>query len=417
MNDNDKNEFNLYSENIVPTIGMKYKKVFRAIKVIALALLCAAVAGAVCGVVISLVNNAISPKKEDATKPQIVFKPDNIVEEPTEDVIGDTEIPTAPPSESEYEKYLSNLNNIAKRSYTSMVTVASVTTTEDIFNSVVENEKISMGVMIFSDETQIYILTQYSTVRAASHIRIEFNNGNTCFAQLVGKDVDTDIAIVKINISDLTEQTYRTLKIAELGNSNQLYTGVPVIAVGNVAGTNFTMNHGIITNFDRNYYCWDAKYMIINTNIYVTEGSFGVLLNTNGQVCGVISTKYSEDSHVLNAYAISNIKLLLQHISNGNDVISLGIMGNEVDNILSNKYSIPKGIYITMFKNNSPAFMAGLRNGDIIVGADGKDILKCEELQNILYSHKPGDVIKLKINRKANNSYKTLEISVTLGVQ
>ena len=100
MNDNDKNEFNLYSENIVPTIGMKYKKVFRAIKVIALALLCAAVAGAVCGVVISLVNNAISPKKEDATKPQIVFKPDNIVEEPTEDVIGDTEIPTAPPSES-----------------------------------------------------------------------------------------------------------------------------------------------------------------------------------------------------------------------------------------------------------------------------------------------------------------------------
>ncbi len=415
----EEREFNLYKESIVPPFAVRHKKLIKVIKVLLLVVVGAAIAGGTCGFVLSMLDKK-EIKEEAPTKSQIIFAPDV---RPQDNITGDIitgedkEPDVIEPGKTEYEEYLAAISNMAQKSYRSIVMVSSITSTDDIFNPIAESEKTTSGIMIYSDGKYIYILTQYSAIRWATNIKVSFIDGTSCLGEFVGKDDNTDFGVIKINIASMTEDTYEASHIAPLGNSYYVKNGDPVIAVGNITGNDYAMNHGIVMNSDKNYYVWDGKYTIFNTNIYGKEDSFGALINMDGEVCGIISNKYDGASNMINAYAVSTVKGLLQAICNGNEMVSLGIMGNEVDDYISSRYGLPKGIFINTFKNNSPALASGIRNGDIIVAMNGTETVTFEVMTRIMYTCKPEDTINITVKRKSGNSYKTLEIPVVLGVQ
>jgi len=116
------------------------------------------------------------------------------------------------------------------------------------------------------------------------------------------------------------------------------------------------------------------------------------------------------------AYGISDLKALIEKMSNAEDVTYLGVTGTTITNSIATTYNLPMGIYVTGVVENSPAFSAGLMNGDIITAVSGQTVVTFKSLCDSIYKYNNGDSIILNVKRKlGKDDYKIFSFNVTLG--
>ncbi len=234
-----------------------------------------------------------------------------------------------------------------------------------------------------------------------------YGNDATFDAKIVGKDSQTDLAVLKIDKTGLTA--------AEFGNSDEAVVGEFVMAVGSPLGLDTTVTQGIISAVNREVESDGTKYVCIQTDAAINSGnSGGALVNSDGKVIGINTLKLSGSGveGIGFAIPINSTLDVTDQLINHNKVLRpyIGISGIDLDDSTAKKYNLVVGVYVKTVQNFSPAEKAGLQSGDVIVKADGKDIKSMDELNDVKNSHNIGDTINLKVNRKGEEK----DITVTL---
>jgi len=277
------------------------------------------------------------------------------------------------------------------------------------------------GIMIDSDG---HILTNYHVVEGATGIEVRFNDGSISSAELVGSDPANDLAVIQVDTSGLEPTA------AELGDSDAMRVGDPVLAIGSPFNLEGTLTQGIVSAVDRTYSSGASTRPIremIQTDAAVNPGnSGGPLLNCQGEVIGINTLLENPTGENVNvgvafAVAINTANRSLTQMLAGKTVSHpwLGIAGEDVTPAVADQLGVEtdSGVYVTLVSSDSPADDVGLQaafssqsaaassdalrpGGDVILEADGNDMASIDELAAYLDENKqPGDSVELTVLR------------------
>ena len=378
----------------------------------------------VCGVVACFVFVMVHPwmertfGKEELTEitiPQEEEEETPVQEEPeTQEPVVITE-----PQEldlDDYAELYSKLREAAASASASLATVTVSSSDTDWFNETYESRSQLSGLLVGNNGVEILILTPYSQVKGADRLQVSFVDGSSLDAVLKNYDTVTDLAVLSVNLADVGETTRENIRIAELGSSKSLKAGEPVIAVGSPAGIADSVKFGTLVAAGYQTGVVDGEYSLLITDMERSENGSGVLLNLNGQVIGLLEDTYlnSSNENALTAYAISDMKEIIEHLSNSQDLVYMGIHGADVTEETAALQNIPAGVYVASVEPDSPALASGIQAGDIITEINGREIASLSQIQEMLLKFSRQQAIRVIVMRQGREGYKEIECSVTV---
>lgn len=429
MAEQEKEEFAFIKEKIKQKPVNKKRLCKHGIYTIGLAVLFGVVASFIFTMMCPMMENWLHPQED----PTITFPGDEWATEQelkeTETEVPATELPTEDlqqPTEtiiekelelSDYQMLQNKIYAIGKEANRSVVTVTGVVSDTDWYNNSYESEGQVCGIIIGDNGSELLILTEHKVVMDAEDISVTFIDDVTVAASLKKYDGNTGIAILAVDMALVEDATRERISYAVLGNSLMTAQGNIAIAIGSPLGTNYSIGTGNITSLGNVIQTTDITYSIFTTDIVGSSNSSGVLLNLNGEVVGLVMQAYngSGDDNTLTAISVSELKQVIEMLSNGKDIPYLGLKAVTVTDKIAADYDIPKGVYIKEVLLDSPALEAGLQSGDVIVEMDGDEIFTIEEYEEKVLSLEPGEVIEIAVNRQGMNEYVRVDCSVTAG--
>lgn len=294
------------------------------------------------------------------------------------------------------EKATNDIMTIAKSAAPSVVEISTEIVTNGSFMRQYISEGAGSGVIITSDG---YIVTNNHVIAGANSYKVTLHDGKEYDAKLIGADVNTDIAVLKIDAEGLS--------VAAIGDSDKLEVGETVVAIGNPLGElGGTVTDGIISATSREINVDGVNMHLLQTSAAINPGnSGGGLFNTNGELIGVVNAKSSGSDVEGLGFAIpSNTaidvaeQIMKQGFADGNYV--LGIRMVEIDENLLDQYNVDEpGVYVYEAVQGGNAEQAGIKSGDLLVKINGKKIKDAETAQKIVKNIKKGDELEIVIRR------------------
>ncbi len=280
----------------------------------------------------------------------------------------------------------------------------------DQFENEEDRAENSLGSgVIVSD--QGLILTNDHVVASADEIEVALADGRKLAAKVVGTDPDTDLAVLKIEAEDLPAITFAA--------NEKLNVGDVVLAIGNPFGVGQTVTQGIISALGRNHLGINTYENFIQTDASINPGnSGGALIDAEGNLIGINSAIYSRSGGSMGigfAIPASIAKQVMEQIA-VNGSVTRGWIGIEAQDITpelaeSFKLSKPQGSLIAGVLRDSPADMAGLKAGDVLLAINDKPVEDSSGMLNIIAALKPDEKAKLRIARAA----KEMTVNVEVG--
>ncbi len=306
-----------------------------------------------------------------------------------------------------------------------------------------EAQSTGSGIIVGQNDTELLLVSNYHVVAAAEELTVQFVDGEQVQAQIKGTDADKDLAVIAVQLSDISSDTRDEIAIAKLGDSDSLTVGEPAIAIGNALGYGQSVTTGVVSALNRAIpnstsqgYDYDvsATDMEINTFIQTDAAinpgnSGGALLNMKGEVIGINSNKIGATVVEGIGYAIpiSDAKPIIENLMSKETRLRveegkrgyLGITGVDVRSDYSADYGVPQGVYISSVMEGSAADAAGLIRGNIITGINGEQIESMSELKEELSYYAAGDTVELTVMAILADlgNYEEKTVSVTLGAQ
>ena len=261
-----------------------------------------------------------------------------------------------------------------------------------------------------------YILTNYHVIEGASSITVTLYDGTAYDAELVGYDESNDLAVLKVDATDLTPVV--------LGDSDNVNVGDSVIAIGNPLGElTFSLTAGAVSALDREVTLSNGVTMdLIQTDCAINAGnSGGALFNLYGEVIGITNAKYSSSSssqasidNIGFAIPMNSVRSIVESIIE-NGYIAKPYIGVQVTDVSeeSQSYGLPQGAAVKGVVEDSPAEKAGLQSGDIIIKVNDTEITGSSDLVDLIGAAQSGDVLNLTVYRQGE----TLELTLEVGEQ
>ncbi len=299
-----------------------------------------------------------------------------------------------------------------------LVTISSVRQDTDWFNNPVSNADQSAGAIIYMTDAEVLILADYSAIEEAEALTVTFSGGDTVEARVKKTDRITGIAIISVSLGAVSQEVLDSLEPLVLGNSYQVTAATPVIGAGSPAGFSGSVVTGMVSYVQRNAVGTDTAFQLLYADLSVEEDGGGFLFNVNGEIIGILTDTYGDETvEMPAAIGISSLKGIIESLSSGIDVAYLGIQGQNATAQIAETGGMPEGIYVTRVIMDSPAYLAGLKAGDIITASGEEDILTMRKLQSFLESYSTGDVITLTVYRSGADEYVEMEFEVTLAAR
>ncbi len=316
----------------------------------------------------------------------------------------------------DYRKLYGKLKVVADECAKSLVTVTAASNDMDWFNETYESREQTSGILVGNNGVELLVLTIYSRVQSADQLQVTLASHTSFDAVLKNYDTVTDLAVLSVNLADLPEGTLDQLQMANLGGSRNMRPGELVIAVGSPAGVSGSVLYGNLVSAGYSVSVIDGEYELLLTDMPKASESSGVLVNLDGEIVGIIqqSCQGPGSRDTLTAYGISDVKDVIEHLSNSQDLVYIGIMGADVTQETAEVQSLPTGVYITSVEMNSPAMDAGLQQGDVITEINGQTITGISEIQEMLLKFSREQVIQVLVMRLGKEGYKEIPCSVTL---
>ncbi len=291
-----------------------------------------------------------------------------------------------------------------------------------------ESVSVGSGIIVGENESELLILTNNHVVEDATELTVGFIDDEAYEAVVKGTDAAIDIAVVAVQLEDVSDDTLSQIAIAEIGNSDDLMLGEPVVAIGNALGYGQSVTTGIVSALHRTVELDTYTAEMIQTDAAINGGnSGGPLLDMYGRVIGINSAKASATGVEGMGYAIpiSDVTDIVEELMNKKtrtDLVDeemsayIGISGQAVSDEMSSLYGIPEGIYITEVQEGSPAEEAGLRSGYIITKFDSSSVSSMSDLRDRLAYYEAGETVPVTISYQDNGEYVEKTIDLTLGL-
>ena len=284
------------------------------------------------------------------------------------------------------------------------------------------------GVIVGMNEEDLFIATNYHVVEGAKEIKVQFCDSSAANAEMKGKKVSADLAVITVDISSLGSSTKDAIKLAKIGDSDKLVVGESCVAIGNALGYGQSVTTGVISALDREVTTEKGETgRFIQTDAAINPGnSGGALLNMRGELIGINSNKLGGTTVEGMGYAIpiNTARPIIQNLIDKKELQELpeeqqsyfGISGATVKGGLttSNGIVIPEGIYVTKVVPGSPADLAGIQAGDIITEFEGESVVSTAELMQYLASYPSGAEVTITYRRLENNKFITYDTKVKL---
>lgn len=295
-------------------------------------------------------------------------------------------------------------------------------------NQYEEQEGAGSGIIIGQNDTELLIVTNNHVVEGADSLQIQFIDNETVEALIKGTDYDKDLAVVAVKLSDIKSSTLEEIKIATLGDSDELEVGDGTIAIGNALGYGQSVTTGVVSALNREVSYEDRTMTLIQTDAAINPGnSGGALLNTKGEVIGINAAKYSSSTIEGMGFAIpvSSVKDVIEELMSKETLTKvdaekkgyINIYGRDVTEELAETYGAPTGVLVVEVIEGGAADKAGIMKSDIITKVDGEKVSSMEELQERLEYYENGETIEFTIEYLENREYVEKTIEVTLGGQ
>ena len=298
-----------------------------------------------------------------------------------------------------------------------------------------KSEGAGTGIIIGENDSELLIVTNNHVVENSDALTVTFNDETSVAADIKGSDAAYDVAVIAVPMESLSSDTLGSLTVATLGDSTRLKVGEPAIAIGNALGYGQSVTTGVISALDRSVAAADSRtgetkessVDLIQTDAAINEGnSGGALVNINGEVVGINSSKLIGDSVEGIGYAIpiSDVSGLIQGLMDQEtkakvdeeDRGLLGIAGISVSDAFSQQIDLPAGVYVTEVTPGGGAGKAGVTKGAIITGINGSPVDSMDALQEQLQYYAKGETVELTLQiPQTNGGYEEQTVDVTLG--
>lgn len=302
-----------------------------------------------------------------------------------------------------------------------MPAIVSVNLTADyhVYGTVQEVTSAGSGIIVGQNETELLIVTNYHVVEGGKEIKVQFCDGTEGTATVKGQDIPMDLAVMAVELDELSEDTKNNIKIIQLGDSDALEVGETAIAIGNSLGYGQSVTTGVISALNREMTLENGeKGTFIQTDAAINQGnSGGALLNDRGELIGINSNKLGGTYVEGMGYAIpiNMAEPIISELMNKEDLVALpeeeqsylGISGATLSSSLAAQQSIrpPVGVYVASVVEDGPADEAGIERGDVITKFEGNSIGTMEELQEYLAAYPAGTRVTITYERLEGGEY------------
>lgn len=255
-----------------------------------------------------------------------------------------------------------------------------------------------------------YIVTNNHVIENAEEISVTIGNGTTEYnAKLIGRDSDSDIAVIKIEAKNLSP--------IKLGDSKSLKIADMIFAIGNPFGIGSTVTQGIISALNKNKVGINRYENYIQTDASINPGnSGGALVDSRGALIGIntaIISKSGGNNGIGFAIPVDMVKDVVKKLVSDGKVTRgyLGVAISDLDQSLGKVYNHKKGALVLDVSPDTPASKYGLKRGDLIYSINGKKITDRTSLQNVVASFKPNQKVSIEVERNKKN----INLDIVLG--
>ena len=328
---------------------------------------------------------------------------------------------------------VTDVSSIAEKAMPSLVAINDTMTVEqnNFFGmpQTYQAQSSGSGIIVGQNDTELLIATNNHVVSGATDMKVTFTDSTQVAAAVKGTDSATDLAIIAVKLSDIPSDTMSKIKVATLGNSDNVNVGQQVFAIGNALGYGQSLTVGYISALDREITDENGiQHTYIQTDAAINPGnSGGALLDLNGNVIGINAAKnastevegmgfaipISKAQEILNNLMTKKTREAVDESAQG----YLGIQGTNIDANASKEYGMPVGIYVYKIVEGGAAANSDLKEKDIITKFDGQSVTNMEELKQILTYYEGGSTVSLTVQSLVNGSYVEHEVQITLGTK
>ena len=283
-----------------------------------------------------------------------------------------------------YQQIYRRVLNVAKKPRKALVRVTGTSGQSDLLDASILHYEEGEGIIFLESSSCIYILTNWEPSEKTSSLQVTFADSSTARAHLCQTDDATGLSVMWVRTSELSDSTKKAISVVSLAQSFAPEQAEPVIAIGSPSGEFDGVLYGIVTSTSGRFSAADTEYQLMITDIQGCISSKGVLINTKGEIVGVIKKNIREDVNVIQAFSIAQLRPRIEQMINKQAPRYLGIYGVSIPAAKAASLGISKGIYIEKVDKDSPAMAAGIQRGDIITALDGSPVSDMQEYSTYL---------------------------------
>lgn len=271
------------------------------------------------------------------------------------------------------------------------------------------------GFVFLKNSEAFYILTVSDQMQEADKFTVTFSDGAVTDGILCKKDLRTGFFVIKVPFTSVDEETQEKIPAAPLVAADDMKQTESVIAIGSPSGDYDSLMGGTITSVTGTLKVADEEYGMLTTDMVGSEEGGGILLNSSGEVAGIIWNQEEDRTNVICAVETAQLRPLLESMANGEDICYIGIMGATISSYQSENLDVPRGVYVDAVDEDSPAMTAGIQNGDILHALDGQEVQSMEEYASVLQGLNKGTRTTVNVYRKNPfGEYEDVQLKVTI---
>ncbi len=271
------------------------------------------------------------------------------------------------------------------------------------------------GFVFLKNSEAFYILTVSDQMQEADKFTVTFSDGAVTDGILCKKDLRTGFFVIKVPFTSVDEETQEKIPAAPLVAADDMKQTESVIAIGSPSGDYDSLMGGTITSVTGTLKVDDEEYGMLTTDMVGSEEGGGILLNSSGEVAGIIWNQEEDRTNVIRAVETAQLRPLLESMANGEDICYIGIMGATISSYQSENLDVPRGVYVDAVDEDSPAMTAGIQNGDILHALDGQEVQSMEEYASVLQGLNKGTRTTVNVYRKNPfGEYEDVQLKVTI---
>ncbi len=319
----------------------------------------------------------------------------------------------------DYISLYSDIKKLAREVEKSMVTVVGVTSDVGWLDNEYESEGAVSGAVVADNGKELLILADVKSIKDADFLKVTFNDGEEYQASIKKKDSNTGYGIISISKVGMKSSTLDMAQPVSLGTSGSSLLGTPVIALGRFTGSDSSLCYGIITSTGNGIRLPDSSYKYMTTDMCGSSNASGMLINLRGQAVGIIDMSHnsSDMKNMISAIGVSDLREVMQSLSNDRDIAYFGVYGADVTEDANRELGVPFGAYITEIDMDSPAMDAGIQSGDVIVELNRTEIETYQDLVKALLLEEPEKTVSISLMRQGPDGYIEMEAEAVLGLK